>query len=411
MVQRWLRASGFAVTYARNITDVDDKIIERAKENGESISSLTTRLTAAMHEDGDRIGWQRPDIEPKATEHITEMLDLIARLENKGVAYRAPNGDVYYSVRQFEGYGKLSGKSLDDLRAGERVNVDTNKKDPFDFVLWKAAKPDEPHWDSIFGKGRPGWHIECSAMGCKHFGEHFDIHGGGWDLQFPHHENEIAQTEAATGKPWVNYWMHAAFLNMDNEKMSKSLGNFFTTREILKKLDPIRGGEEVRYFLLRGHYRSEINYTWDTLLDAGSTLLGFYRALAETPPIAGYQLDWSQPFAARFKEAMEDDFNTPIAFAILHELKNEINKTKSAELSAVLKALGSTLGFFHADATAFVRGGTKGAVDVDIDALIIERNEARQSKNFARSDEIRKIFDEMGIILEDGAGATTWRKK
>jgi cysteinyl-tRNA synthetase len=339
MVYRWLTRTGYEVTYVRNITDIDDKIIERANENGEPIGALTERMTAAMFEDADRLKLLRPSASPRATQHIDSMLAIIKLLEDKGIAYRAPNGDVYYSVRDFPGYGKLSRKNLDDLQAGERVAVDANKRDPLDFVLWKAAKPNEPQWPSLWGNGRPGWHIECSAMCRDVLGDSIDIHGGGWDLQFPHHENEIAQSEGALGKPFARYWMHAAFLNFDSEKMSKSLGNFFTLREVLNKLDPLQGGETVRFFLLRGHYRSEINYNWETLEDARQTLLGFYIALKDVPA-ADVDIDWSNDYARRFRTAMEDDLNTPIAFAVLHELRSEINRHKSPELSSLLKALG-----------------------------------------------------------------------
>ncbi|MBL8518038.1 MAG: cysteine--tRNA ligase [Betaproteobacteria bacterium] len=410
MVVRWLRASGYEVKYARNITDIDDKIIERARENNETMEALTARMIDAMHEDFDRLKLLRPDIEPRATRHVQGMLDLIAHLEKKGLAYRGGNGDVYYAVRQFEGYGKLSGKSLDDLRAGERVAVEQAKRDPLDFVLWKAAKPNEPKWPSIFGDGRPGWHIECSAMCAAEFGETLDIHGGGWDLQFPHHENEIAQSEGATGKPLARYWMHAAFLNFDSEKMSKSLGNFFTAREVLNKLDPTQGGEVVRFFLLRGHYRSEISYTWDTLMDARTTLLGFYTALKDTQPV-GVEVDWTRGHAAEFKAAMDDDLNTPIAFAVLHELKNEVNRTKSPVLAGLLKALGGTIGLFQDDPAAFVQGKVS-ASDLDVDALVLERIQAKRDRNFSRADEIRNQLDLAGIALEDKPGGLTeWRKK
>jgi cysteinyl-tRNA synthetase len=409
MVYRWLRTTGYAVNYARNITDIDDKIIDRANENGEPMDTLTARMIDALHEDCDRLKLERPTLEPRATRHVDGMLALIAELEKKDLAYRAPNGDVYYAVRGFEGYGKLSRKSLDDLRAGERVAVDENKRDPLDFALWKAAKPQEPSWPSIFGAGRPGWHIECSAMCKAEFGARLDIHGGGWDLQFPHHENEIAQSEGANGTQFVNYWMHAAFLNFDSEKMSKSLGNFFTAREVLNKLDPLQGGEVVRFFLIRGHYRSEISYTWDTLMDARSSLMGFYTALRDTPP-AKVDIDWTRGQAAEFKAAMDDDFNTPIAFAVLHELKNEVNRTKSPVLAGLLKALGGTIGLFQDEPAAFVQG-TQSAGELDVDALVGERTAAKKSKNFARADEIRKQLEVAGIVLEDSAAGTTWRKK
>jgi cysteinyl-tRNA synthetase len=408
MLTRWFTATGFKVDYVRNITDIDDKIIERANENNEPIRALTERMTAAMFEDADRLNLLRPTASPRATEHIEHMLAIIATLEEKGFAYRAPNGDVYYAVRNFPGYGKLSRKNIDDLQAGERVAVDPNKRDPLDFVLWKAAKANEPQWPSIFGGGRPGWHIECSAMCKAVLGETIDIHGGGWDLQFPHHENEIAQSEAANGKPFANVWMHAAFLNFDAEKMSKSLGNFFTLREVLSKLDPVQGGEVVRYFLMRGHYRSEINYTWETLEDARQSLLGFYVALKDVAP-SDVEIDWSNDYAKRFREAMEDDFNTPIAFAVLHELRGEVNRSKSSALAGLLRRLGDTVGLFQAMPEAFVRGGAQG---VDPDALIAERNAAKKSRDFARADAIRKELEAAGVVLEDKPGGVTeWRRK
>ena len=407
MVQRWLKATGHAVTYARNITDIDDKIIERANANGEPMESLATRMIEAMHQDFDRLNLERPTIEPRATHHVADMLAMIAELEAKGLAYRGSNGDVYYAVREFPGYGKLSRKNPDDLRAGERVAVATEKRDPLDFVLWKAAKPNEPSWPSVFGAGRPGWHIECSAMCRAEIGERLDIHGGGWDLQFPHHENEIAQSEGVLGHPFVNYWMHAAFLNMASEKMSKSLGNFFTAREVLDKLDPVQGGETVRFFLLRGHYRSELSYSWETLADAGQTLRGFYTAMREIAPET-VAIDWADPWPARFRAAMDDDFDTPIAFAVLHELRGEVNRTRSGRLAGVLKALGGTIGLLQHDPEAFLKGG----VVLDVDALIAERNAARKAKDFARSDAIRKQLEEGGVILEDKpGGATEWRRK
>ena len=407
LVVRWLRATGYAVTFVRNITDVDDKIIERARANGEPIEALTERMIAAMHEDFARLGLEPPDREPRATQHIEAMLSLIAALESKGLAYRAPNGDVYYSVRDFPGYGKLSGKTLDSLRAGERVAVDTAKRDPLDFVLWKAAKPGEPSWPSAFGPGRPGWHIECSAMSSAELGVPFDLHGGGWDLQFPHHENEIAQSEGALGRPFVNCWMHAAFLNMGEEKMSKSLGNFFTAREILDRLDPLQGGEQLRYFLVRGHYRGEIQYTWETLQDAAHALRGLYTALREVAP-EPVAIDWSESWAARFRAAMDDDFDTPVAFAVLHELRAEVNRSRSGRLAGLLRALAGTLGFLQRDPEAFLKGG----VTVDVEGLIAERATAKKARDFARADAIRRSLEEAGIVLEDRAGGVTqWRRK
>ena len=416
MVARWLTVSGYAVNFVRNITDIEDKIIERANANNESMETLTTRMTDAMFEDADRLKLLRPTHSPRATHHIEPMLDLIQRLEAKGLAYRAANGDVYYAVREFAGYGKLSGKNLDDLRAGERVAIDSAKRDPADFVLWKAAKPNEPQWPSIFGGGRPGWHIECSAMCAAVLGEQIDIHGGGLDLQFPHHENEIAQTEGAfeknSGKQFARIWMHAAFLNIDHEKMSKSLGNFFTLRDVLNQLDAVQGGETVRYFLLRGHYRSEINYSWDMLEDARQSLLGFYIALKETPA-AETKLDWDNAYAQKFRAAMEDDFDTPAAFAVLHELRRELNRSKSAEMAGVLKALGGTLGFFQEPPAVFVQGAaTSDSAQMDVDALVAERNQSKKSRDFARADAIRQQLDDAGIVLEDKPGGVTeWRRK
>jgi cysteinyl-tRNA synthetase len=409
MVVRWMRATGFEVKYVRNITDIDDKIMERARERGEPIEALTERMVEAFIEDSQRLNLLRPDAEPRATRYVPPMLEMITALEKKGLAYRGSNGDVFYSVRSFPEYGKLSRRNLDDLRAGERVAVEVAKKDPLDFVLWKAAKPGEPKWPSIFGDGRPGWHIECSAMSCNELGFPFDIHGGGWDLQFPHHENEIAQSEGATGTKFVNYWMHAAFLNIDHEKMSKSMGNFFTTRDVLNKLDAVQGGEQLRFFLMRGHYRSEVNYSWDTLEDAGNTLRGFYTALREVPP-AQVDVDWSNAYAARFRDAMNDDFDTPIAFAVLHDLRGEVNRTKSRELAGLLRALGGTIGLLQADPATFLQGGA--GRELDVQALVDERAEAKRNKNYARSDEIRKQLEAAGIVLEDRAGGKTeWRRK
>jgi cysteinyl-tRNA synthetase len=409
MVVRWMRATGFEVKYVRNITDIDDKIMERARERGEPIEALTERMVEAFIEDSARLNLLRPDAEPRATRYVPPMLEMIAALEKKGLAYRGSNGDVFYSVRSFPEYGKLSRRNLDDLRAGERVAVEAAKKDPLDFVLWKAAKPGEPKWPSMFGDGRPGWHIECSAMSCNELGFPFDIHGGGWDLQFPHHENEIAQSEGATGTKFVNYWMHAAFLNIDHEKMSKSMGNFFTTRDVLNKLDAVQGGEQLRFFLMRGHYRSEVNYSWDTLEDAGNTLRGFYTALREVPP-AQADVDWSNSYAARFRDAMNDDFDTPIAFAVLHDLRGEVNRTKSRELAGLLRALGGTIGLLQTDPATFLQGGAGG--ELDVQALVDERAEAKRNKNYARSDEIRKQLEAAGIVLEDKAGGKTeWRRK
>ena len=414
MVYRWLTATGYTVNFVRNITDIDDKIIERANANNEPMEALTARMTDAYFEDAARLKLLRPTNSPRATHHIDGMLAIIKQLEDKGMAYRAGNGDVYYAVREFEGYGKLSGKNPDDLRAGERVAVESAKRDPLDFVLWKAAKPNEPQWPSTFGGGRPGWHIECSAMCRAELGDQIDIHGGGLDLQFPHHENEIAQTEGTfdrgSGAQFAKFWMHAAFLNIDHEKMSKSLGNFFTLREVLNKLDAVQGGETVRYFLLRGHYRSEINYSWDMLEDARQSLLGFYIALKETP-VTEVKLDWANAYAQKFRVAMEDDFDTPAAFAVLHELRRELNRTKSAETAGLLKALGATLGFFQDAPAAFVQGAANTA-QIDVDALVKERNAAKQGRDFTRADAIRMQLDAAGIVLEDKPGGLTeWRRK
>lgn len=423
MVSRWFRASGYAVTYVRNITDVDDKIIQRANQNQESIGELTQRFIDAMDEDSIKLGVIRPDIEPRATTHIDAMIDMISRLIEKGHAYVADNGDVFYTVRSFEGYGKLSGKSLDDLRAGERVEVDTFKKDPLDFVLWKSVKPNEPNWNSPWGPGRPGWHIECSAMSAKHLGEHFDIHGGGQDLQFPHHENEIAQSEATHSCQMANYWMHNGFVRVDDEKMSKSLGNFFTIRTVLEKYD----AEVVRFFILRAHYRSPLNYSDKHLDDAKAALTRLYTALRGIE-VSVETIDWQNPHAARFKEAMDDDFNTPEAIAVLFDLANEVNKDKSVETASLLKNLGATLGLLESDANAFLQGSVSGSAnviensdiavasgfvgykDTQISEMIALRLDAKKAKNFAEADRIRKELSDAGIILEDTPQGTTWRR-
>lgn len=347
MIARWFRASDYQVTYVRNITDIDDKIIKRANENGETIDVLTQRFIDAMDEDSAKLGIIRPDIEPRATQHIQGMLSMIGTLIEKGHAYQAANGDVFYKVRSFNDYGKLSGKSLDDLRAGERVEVDTYKQDPMDFVLWKSVKPNEPNWDAPWGKGRPGWHIECSVMSAEHLGAHFDIHGGGQDLQFPHHENEIAQSEAAHSCQMANYWMHNGFVRVDDEKMSKSLGNFFTIREVLGKYDP----EVVRFFILRAHYRSPLNYSDKHLDDAKAALTRLYTAL-RGHEVSAHNIDWNQPQAKRFKEAMDDDLNTPEAMAVLFELA----KDKSAEALALMKNLGAVIGLLQRNPEEFLKG-------------------------------------------------------
>jgi cysteinyl-tRNA synthetase len=419
LVQRWLRASGYQVTYVRNITDIDDKIIRRAVENGESIGVLTERFIRYMDEDAAALGVQKPDLEPRATQYVAQMLSLIGRLERRGLAYQAADGDVNYSVRGFGGYGKLSGKSLDDLRAGERVEVNSTKRDPLDFVLWKHAREGEPAWDSPWGKGRPGWHIECSAMACELLGEHFDIHGGGQDLQFPHHENEIAQSEGATGRTFVNVWMHNGFVRVDNEKMSKSLGNFATIRDILKRFDP----EVVRFFLVRAHYRSPLNYSDQHLEDARQGLARLYTALkAEKSadsgagaPLEPGTPDWDEPYAKRFREAMDDDFNTPEAVAALFDLANEANRTGSAALMCQLRALGGIFGLLGRASDVFLKGAPRGTesagiAEAEIEALIVARREARAGKNFGRADEIRAELLAKGIVLEDGPKGTTWRR-
>ncbi len=413
VVQRWLKVSGYRVTYVRNITDIDDKIIRRAVERGITIRELTDEMTRAMHEDIAALGIEPPTHEPRATEYVGQMLDLIGKLEHKGLAYRAPNGDVNYAVRKFEGYGKLSGKSLDQLRAGERVAVDDGKLDPLDFVLWKAAKAEEPadaKYESPFGAGRPGWHIECSAMSCALLGEHFDIHGGGLDLQFPHHENEIAQSEGASGQPFVNYWLHNGFLNVDNEKMSKSLGNFFTIRDVLKDYD----GETIRFFMLRVHYRSPFNFSDAGLDDARIGLRRLYTALdaASLSDGAAIDVNWSHPMAARFKAAMDEDFNTPIAVSVLFDLAAEVNRSGSAEAAHLLKGLAGCLGLLQQAPKAYLQGGVSGdGLDAAaIEALIVARADAKKARDFALADRIRADLAAQGIELKDGPQGTTWVK-
>ena len=407
MIQRWLRTLGYDVTYVRNITDIDDKIIRRALERGIPIRQLTTEMTAAMHTDLAALGIEPPTHEPRATEHVGGMLKMIEQLEAKGLAYRAEGGDVNYAVRKFAGYGKLSGKSIDQLRAGERVAVLDGKEDPLDFVLWKASKPSEPadaKWDSVYGPGRPGWHIECSAMCKALLGEHFDIHGGGIDLQFPHHENEIAQSEAANGGPFVNYWLHNGHLTVDDEKMSKSLGNFFTIRDVLKRYD----GETLRFFMLRSHYRSPVNFSDSNLDDARSALRRLYTALegVEFPPD---HLDWQAPGPAAFRAAMNDDFNTPLAIASLFDLASDVNRTRAGDLGAQLKQLGGALGLLQQSPRAYLQGGS--GLDADaIEERIEARARAKQSRDFALADRIRAELAEAGIVLQDSASGTTWMK-
>lgn len=464
MVYRWLKASELDVTYVRNITDIDDKIIKRAAENAESIHALTQRFIDAMHEDESALGILRlpEDCEPRATKYIPQMLDMIAKLEANGLAYQAADGDMNYAVRKFANYGKLSGKTLADLRAGERVEVNDGKLDPLDFVLWKHAKesePDEVKWDSPWGKGRPGWHIECSAMSLATLGKHFDIHGGGADLQFPHHENEIAQSEGACQCKYVNVWMHNGFVRVDNEKMSKSLGNFFTIREVLKKYN--NDAEMIRFFILRAHYRSQLNYSDAHLDDAKQSLKRLYTALKNigaTNETETSSIDWNEPepYSQRFKTAMDDDFNTPEAMAVLFDLANEVNRTQSVEAAKKLKMLGEVLGLLQQTPDDYLQGRhsscniqtaistgvytlnpalfanpntfysptistgsvtdsaivdfTPSGMTKSVQALITERTAAKQSKNFAESDRIRKELLEAGIVLEDYASGTTWRR-
>jgi cysteinyl-tRNA synthetase len=425
-VYRYLRERGYEVTYVRNITDIDDKIINRANERDEPFNALTERFISAMHEDAEALAILPPSEEPRATGHIDEILAMIQALLDRGYAYVADNGDVYYSVAKFEGYGRLSGKDPDDLRAGARVEVGEAKRDPLDFALWKAAKPGEPAWDSPWGLGRPGWHIECSAMSTSCLGNHFDIHGGGADLQFPHHENEIAQSEGATGEPFVNLWMHNGFVRVNEEKMSKSLGNFFTVREILVRYRP----EEVRYFILTSQYRSPLNYDDEHLQNARSALTRFYTALRGLPAAepAG-----DEAFRERFHAAMDDDFNTPEALAVLFDLAREINRVRSedesaaAALGAELRRLGGVLGILQEDPDKYLQGKMTEKVTVsdqataqvlirgkyteeELQELIRKRNEARQGKNWAEADRIRDELQAVGILLEDGAAGTTWRR-
>jgi cysteinyl-tRNA synthetase len=426
MVVRYLRARGFDVTYIRNITDIDDKIINRARENGEDIGALTARFIQAMNQDAAALGVLPPDAEPRATVHMPQILSMIGKLVESGFAYQARNDDVYYHVRKFPLYGALSGKTLDELKIGARVEVGEEKDDPLDFVLWKAAKPGEPQWGSPWGAGRPGWHIECSAMSTACLGDHFDIHGGGMDLKFPHHENEIAQSEAASGGKFVNTWMHVGFVRLNEEKMSKSLGNFFTVREVLKKFDP----EVVRYFILGSHYRSPLDYSDENLQGAKAALTRLYLALKDLPAMhrdvqvsreAGSRERPAERTAApdeRFHAAMDDDFNTPGALAVLFELARDINKlreegklTAAAPLGAALRRLGGILGLLRREPQAFLRGdAADGLTDKQIEALIARRTAARQNRNWAESDRIRDELKAQGIILEDTAGQTTWRR-
>jgi cysteinyl-tRNA synthetase len=430
MVVRYLRARGNKVTYVRNITDIDDKIINRARENGEDIGALTERFIQAMNEDAQALGVIPPDQEPRATVHMPQIRDMIARLVERDYAYTAKNKDVYYRVRKFEPYGALSGKTLDELKIGARVEVDEDKDDPLDFVLWKAAKPGEPQWDSSWGPGRPGWHIECSAMSNACLGSHFDIHGGGMDLKFPHHENEIAQSEAATGQKFVNTWMHVGFVRLNEEKMSKSLGNFFTVREVLKKFEP----EVVRYFILGSHYRSPLDYSDENLQGAKAALTRLYLALKD-PPAMYKDVQVSREagsrerpadeggaaaaYEAKFQATMNDDFNTPGALAVLFELARDINKLRedngaaaAAPLGAALRRMGGILGLLQNDPQVFLRGGADGGLtDAQIEDLIARRAEARKNRNWAESDRLRDELKAQGVILEDTAGQTSWRRQ
>jgi cysteinyl-tRNA synthetase len=415
MVYRYLQAIGLEVTYVRNITDIDDKIIARAAEQKVSIAELTERFIAAMHEDAARLGVLPPTQEPRATAHLGEIIAMVERLIERGHAYQADNGDVYYQVASFPGYGRLSGKEPTELRAGARVEVGEHKRDPLDFALWKAAKPGEPAWDSPWGAGRPGWHIECSAMSTHCLGAHFDIHGGGADLQFPHHENEIAQSEGATGEPFVNVWMHNGFVRVNDEKMSKSLGNFFTVRDILARYR----AEEIRYFILTSHYRSPLNYDEGHLDQARAALTRFYTALRDLPAA---QPAGGESYRQRFTAAMDDDFNTPEALAVLFELARDINRLRetdlpaAAALGAQLRQLGGVLGLLQTSAEAFLRASPQpeaaqaGLSDTEIEALIQRRTEARQARDFAEADRLRDQLQEAGILLEDSAGGTRWRR-
>ena len=413
LVQRYLRSLGYKVTYVRNVTDIDDKIIERAAANGENWADLARRFTVAMHEDCAILGLQEPDLEPRATEFIAQIIAMIETLIDKGYAYAAGNGDVMYSVRKFANYGRLSGKKIDDLRAGSRVQVDEAKHDPLDFVLWKHAKPGEPSWASPWGDGRPGWHIECSAMSTSLLGSYFDLHGGGEDLKFPHHENEIAQSCAACDSRFVHLWMHNGFVRVNDEKMSKSLGNFFTVREVLKTL---RDPEVLRFFLLSSHYRGPINYSAAQLAQADETLLGLYRALKDSPPSGAVD-----PLEiARFRDAMDDDFNTPDAFAVMQGVARSLNLAKAAgdasrgaAAAATLRALGATLGILQQDPDTYLKrsAGKKILSDGEVEALLSSRRAARAAKNFAESDRIRDQLTAAGILLEDKPGGSTeWRR-
>jgi cysteinyl-tRNA synthetase len=408
VVQRWLKVSGLRVTYVRNVTDIDDKIIKRALENGETIRALTDRMVEALHQDADALGIERPTLEPRAMDYVPQMVSMIGSLQNKGLAYQASNGDMNFAVRKFPGYGQLSGKSLDQLQAGERVAVDDGKHDPLDFVLWKSAKatePDDAKWPSSYGVGRPGWHIECSAMACELLGESFDIHGGGADLQFPHHENEIAQSQGAFGKPMAQLWMHNGFINIDNEKMSKSLGNFFTIRDVLKVFE----AETIRFFVVRSHYRSPLNYSDVHLNDARGALKRLYTALSLVKP-EDVSIDWSNPFAQRFQSAMNEDFGTPEAVAVLFDLASEVNRSLSPQLAGLLKSLGGVLGLLQDDPQRFLQAGSGDLDESAIQMKIAARATAKATKNFAEADRIRQELTAMGIVLKDSPTGTTWER-
>ena len=410
VINRWLRLSGYNVQYVRNITDIDDKIIAKASEENITIEELTERFITEMTKDADALGVLRPDFEPKATNHIGDIINMIQLLIKKGFAYVGDNNDVYYSVSDFKGYGKLSGKTLKDLRAGNRVDIDPYKKNNFDFVMWKAAKKDEPSWDSPWGAGRPGWHIECSAMSNKILGNHFDIHGGGQDLQFPHHENEIAQSEAANDCKMANYWLHNGFVKIDDEKMSKSLGNFFTIQSILKDYLP----EVVRFFILKAHYRSPLNYSDIQLDDAKQGLTRLYLTIRNKVESRKSAIDWSNNYATRFKDALDDDFNTPAAIAVLYELANEINKSKDNHKIELLVSLANSLGILTMNPEDFLQGVMMPSMRDDglnIDDLINKRNLAKENKDYEGADRIRKLLLENDILLEDTAEGTIWRQK
>jgi cysteinyl-tRNA synthetase len=418
-IARYLRFSGFEVNYVRNITDVEDKIINRAHENNETPEELTERTIGYMHEDFDALNMARPNLEPRVTTHMVEIITMIETLVAKKHAYIAGvdadvtgKGDVLFDVSSYADYGKLSGQDLDQLQAGSRVEVDDSKNSPLDFVLWKSAKPGEPSWSSPWGEGRPGWHIECSAMNAKELGHHFDIHGGGSDLQFPHHENEIAQSCCALDTPYVNYWMHTGMVQIDQEKMSKSLGNFFTIRDVLAKYD----AETVRFFLTTGHYRSQLNYSTDNLSQARASLERIYTALRDVNVPENIVLDKQSPYVVQFTKAMDDDFNTPQAIAVLFEIAKELNVVKddnvekAIELAATLKILGGVIGLLQLAPSAFLQGQNDDDEVAVIEALILQRNQARVDKNWASADDARDKLNAMNIVLEDSAGKTTWRK-